>query len=280
MYFINTLTSELIFKSKKALFFVSFLIFSLMSSSYVTSANLKPNSNDTKIVVGDETDLIQISKSTTSGVSFNSFSSFDLLNYDLVKLINNASLNNSLRNGAEADIITIEVDNNISLNGTIELAGKPAELVLISSGSIECNSCDFKNFTRVTLATGKVIRTSDSLKLSKLNIYPNGISINGSGLHAPSVAFLDILGGYLEARADISTNISAINKNGEITPDLNGQLSILSGNTRISLGKYNYDYTKGNVEQESISESSNPSFYKGIAGTIRSGSVSINVLDK
>jgi len=279
MHWLKVRVFEQFFIKTKSVFLIVFSVLFLANVSYAAGTSLLPKTTDTKVISGGESELLQISSSTSEGVSFNKFSQFNLSSYDLVKVINNASLNNSLRNGAEADIITIEVDASISLNGTIELAGKPAELVLITSGSeIVCNNCEFKNFTRVSLVTGNVKRSTDNLKIKSLQVNANTITINGTGgLYAPAVAFLDIHSGRLNAYASISTNLKASkNSNNEISPDINGTLMIASGNTRISLGEYEYEYVNGEIT--SINANAYAEFY-GAKGSIASGSVNINVLD-
>lgn len=252
---------------------------SFINVSLASTTEIQPNNSLINIVSGVDSKLLQISSSSPDGFSFNSFDVFSIYNQDLVQIINHASLNKSLRNGAEADVVSIESNNDINLSGVIELVGRPAELVIATkNGSINCTNCEFKNFSRVTLVTGEIKKTLTGFEIDEILVKNKEIIVSGTeGLKAPGVVFLDLLAGSVKTNADISTNLKALNLGGKITPSETGNLSIATGNTRVTLGAFNYKYLEGEVTSFDLGQNVNFSGNNGPID-IYSGSIRVELL--
>ncbi|QHM70550.1 tRNA nuclease CdiA-2 [Mixta intestinalis] len=119
--------------------------------------------------------VVDINKANDKGISHNFY---DKLNVDKNGLIFNNSQNvvnttlageiqgnSNLASGA-AKIILNEVTskNQSTLNGTMEVAGGKAHLIIANPNGISCQGCNFINTENVTLTTGKPDMQNGELK--------------------------------------------------------------------------------------------------------------------
>src|SRR5665213_2999895 len=109
--------------------------------------------------------MVNIVAPNSAGVSHNLYSRFNVSSNGLI--LNNATqptvtqlagavLPNPNFHGNSASLILNEVvqSNPSALNGFVEVAGVPADVVLANPEGISCNGCGFINTPRVTLTTG------------------------------------------------------------------------------------------------------------------------------
>ena len=136
-----------------------------------------------------------IATPNSSGLSNNQVVSFDV-NSDGTILNNSASdgtaqlggtavtANPNITAGSEASLILFQVTgSNVSdLDGTIEVFGTEAGLIIANPNGIECDGCAFTNVNRVDLVTGSGY-DADTNRFS--TIAATDIDITSSGLTAP-----------------------------------------------------------------------------------------------
>ena len=91
--------------------------------------------------------------------------------------------NSNITAGSEADLILLQVTGSTgsALNGTIEVFGAEAGLIIANPNGITCNGCGFINANRVDLVTGNNYNASTNTFGS---IAAANIDIAGSGLAA------------------------------------------------------------------------------------------------
>ena len=128
-----------------------------------------------------------------AGLSTNSVTDFDV-NSDGTILNNSASggtalgttvaANNNITAGSEASLILLQVTgtSGSDLDGTIEVFGGEAGLIIANPNGIDCDGCAFTNVNRVDLVTGSGY-DADTNTFS--TIAAADIDITSSGLTAP-----------------------------------------------------------------------------------------------
>ena len=166
--------------------------------------------------------VINLSKTTNKGVSYNRFETYNVTTQGLI-------LNNSLNmgtsvlggvvygnpnyqsNGLEARIVVNEVtgSNRSNIFGTTEMFGRTAELVMINPNGILLNGAGFINIPRVTLGTGRAVFDGDDFK--GINISNGRITVEGSGIDAGKVNYFEILARAVELYGNIKGNDVKIN---------------------------------------------------------------------
>ena len=126
-----------------------------------------------------------------SGVSINRFERFDVDESGVV-LNNSATAGESVLagqiaanqnfSGNGADVIVNEVasSDGASLDGTVEVFGQNADLIVASPNGISCDGCAFINTNAVTLSTG-ALNTSNGLVLE---VTGGTVSVENGGLEA------------------------------------------------------------------------------------------------
>jgi hypothetical protein len=238
------------------------------SNSFINFTDSSRNSSD--LISKYNEVLMLLDQPNVGGVSINTVKDFALVSGETLKIINASSLNSNLASATEADVVVINLlntDGLLQIDGVIELVGKPAELVILtaSGNDIVCNGCVFKNFTRVTLATGNAEYLTSSKEIKQLSVQKGQIRIGRRGLTASSVSFLDLLTYNLAIDGKVSTNFK------------NGLETIINGNTRFFIGAIDYIYGAGKVS----------SFGNGYStvvvseqASVNSGSLDVNVLNQ
>ena len=182
------------------------------------------------------------------GLSDNQVVSFDVNSYGTI-LNNSASdgtaqlggivtANPNITAGSEADLILFQVTGSTGsdLEGTIEVFGTEAGLIIANPNGITCNACGFINANRVDLVTGSGY-DADTNTFS--TIAAADIDITSSGLDAASVGILNIHAGGFTNTGVLKANTFNLNvagnfaSSGTITTE---SLNITAGYTAINQG--------------------------------------------
>ena len=215
-------------------------------------------------------DQLDITAPNKNGTSYNSLKELQVSEQGLI-LNNNKDIvvntktagyvtrNRNLDNSIAASLIITEVTgkNKTNINGTVEVAGKRADLVMANRNGIYVNGGNFLNTDRVTLTTGSLeMKNGD---LVAINVSQGQIGIGGKGLDALNLTDLELLGKTI----DVSGVIKA------------------SRETRVlvSAGGQTYEYKTKEVKSKGES-------YKGIAidgkavGSMYAGKIDIISNDK
>ena len=182
------------------------------------------------------------------GLSDNQVVSFDVNSYGTI-LNNSASdgtaqlggivtANPNITAGSEADLILFQVTGSTGsdLEGTIEVFGTEAGLIIANPNGITCNACGFINANRVDLVTGSGY-DADTNTFS--TIAAADIDITSSGLDAASVGILNIHAGGFTNTGVLKANTFNLNvagnfaSSGTITTE---SLNITADYTAINQG--------------------------------------------
>ena len=141
-----------------------------------------------------------IATPNSSGLSDNQVVSFDV-NTDGTILNNSASdgtaqlggtavtANSNITTGSEANLILFQVTGTdvSDLDGTIEVFGTEAGLIIANPNGITCGGCGFINANRVDLVTGTY-----NISTGTYIISDNDFTVNSGGLLANTVGVLNI----------------------------------------------------------------------------------------
>lgn len=155
---------------------------------------------------------INIQTPNSQGVSRNQYSQLDVDARDAI--LNNSHQNTTTQLGdmvaanpwlskQEATVILNEVNsrNPSQLNGFIEVAGKPAAVVIANTSGITCNGCGFINASRNTLTTGQALIENDQLKGFDVN--GGRINIEGQGQNDSDADYTQIIAQSVAVNAKV-----------------------------------------------------------------------------
>ena len=162
---------------------------------------------------------IDIATPYSNGISNNQVTDFDV-NADGTILNNSASGgtaqlgntavvgNSNITAGSEADLILFQVTGNSGsdLEGTIEVFGEEAGLIIANPNGIICNGCGFINASKVDLVTGTSNFSGDDLTGFSID---NGsqLQVNVNGFVSDAVADeLNLVSRDLRIRAQAKAN--------------------------------------------------------------------------
>ena len=97
--------------------------------------------------------------------------------------------NNNITAGSEADLILLQVTGSTvsDLDGTIEVFGTEAGLIIANPNGITCAGCGFINTDRVDLVTGTY-----NIATGTYSISDNDFTVDNGGLLAKNVGVLNI----------------------------------------------------------------------------------------
>ena len=182
---------------------------------YTTSYADNGTSNCISSIVGD-TIVIDIAEPNSNGLSDNQIVSFDV-NARGTILNNSASggtaqfgsttvtANSNITAGSEASLILLQVTGSTGsvLNGTIEVFGDEAGLIIANPNGITCDECAFINANRLDLVTGNNYNANTN---TFGFIAAADIDIASSGLDASSVGILNISAGNFNNAGAINAN--------------------------------------------------------------------------
>ena len=248
--------------------FIMLLLFSFNIFAEVIPDPASIGTRATKTASGIE--QLDIAAPNKNGTSYNSLIELQVGEQGLI-LNNNKNIvantktagyvarNRNLDNTIAANLIITEVTgkNRTNINGTVEVAGKRADLVMANRNGVYVNGGNFLNTDRVTLTTGSLeMKNGD---LVAINVSQGQIGIGGKGLNALNLTDLELLGKTI----DVSGVIKA------------------SKETRllVSAGGQTYEYKTKEVKSKGET-------YKGIAidgksvGSMYAGKIDIISNDK
>ena len=152
-------------------------------------------------------------------------------------IINNPTLNPSLA-AAPSELTIIENTSSAPMEvGHIEMVGKRSDLLLVSPAGIICNSCEFRNVGRVTLASGHL--SSDNKEITTTN---SAVIVNGS-LSTRGADILSIVSSSLAINGPIN-GFEKVNKknDGTYEKDANGRLTLGQTSLQVILGNNKVDH--------------------------------------
>ena len=253
---------------RKTITFIMLLLFSFNIFAEVVPDPASIGTRATKTASG--IDQLDIAAPNKNGTSYNSLKELQVSeqglilnnNKDIVantKIAGYVARNRNLDNSIAANLIITEVTgkNRTNINGTVEVAGKKADLVMANRNGVYVNGGNFLNTDRVTLTTGSLeMKNGD---LVAINVSQGQIGIGEKGLNALNLTELELLGKTI----DVSGVIKA------------------SKETRllVSAGGQTYEYKTKEVKSKGET-------YKGIAidgksvGSMYAGKIDIISNDK
>ena len=253
---------------RKTITFIMLLLFSFNIFAEVVPDPASIGTRATKTASG--IDQLDIAAPNKNGTSYNSLKELQVSeqglilnnNKDIVantKIAGYVARNRNLDNSIAANLIITEVTgkNRTNINGTVEVAGKRADLVMANRNGVYVNGGNFFNTDRVTLTTGSLeMKNGD---LVAINVSQGQIGIGEKGLNALNLTELELLGKTI----DVSGVIKA------------------SKETRllVSAGGQTYEYKTKEVKSKGET-------YKGIAidgksvGSMYAGKIDIISNDK
>jgi filamentous hemagglutinin len=187
----------------------------------------------TILQTGNAVPLVNIQTPTAAGVSRNSYSQFDVDRNGAI--LNNSRTDTQTQLGGwvqgnpwlatgSARVILNEVNssNPSHLNGWIEVAGQPAQVITANPAGITCNGCGFINTPQVTLATGTPVLNKGNL--DGYRIQGGHVQIEGLGLDGREVNALTILTRAAEINASLWANrLNIVTGTNDVSVDANGQ---------------------------------------------------------
>ena len=253
---------------RKTITFIMLLLFNFNIFAEVVPDPASIGTRATKTASG--IDQLDIAAPNKNGTSYNSLKELQVSeqglilnnNKDIVantKIAGYVARNRNLDNSIAANLIITEVTgkNRTNINGTVEVAGKRADLVMANRNGVYVNGGNFLNTDRVTLTTGSLeMKNGD---LVAINVSQGQIGIGEKGLNALNLTELELLGKTI----DVSGVIKA------------------SKETRllVSAGGQTYEYKTKEVKSKGET-------YKGIAidgksvGSMYAGKIDIISNDK
>lgn len=178
--------------------------------------------------------VVDIATPNTGGVSHNQYTRFDVTSKGVVlnnsqtatssQLAGNIAGNANLTNGSASTIVNEVTSTNTStLNGSVEIAGTRANVIIANPNGITCNGCNFINAGTGTLTTG--VPVIDGANVS-LNVTQGAITIGRAGLNGSA------------------NNVSNINLIGR-TVVIDGKVTAIDGIT-VQGGALSYNVTTSN----------------------------------
>ena len=183
--------------------FIMLLLFSFNIFADVIPDPASIGTRATKTASG--IDQLDIAAPNKNGTSYNSLKELQVGEQGLIlnnnknivvntKIAGYVARNRNLDNTMAANLIITEVTgkNRTNINGTVEVAGKRADLVMANRNGIYVNGGNFLNTDRVTLTTGSLdMKNGD---LVAINVSQGQIGIGGKGLNALNLTDLELLG--------------------------------------------------------------------------------------
>ncbi|CAN5576392.1 hypothetical protein BH09PSE5_BH09PSE5_20250 [soil metagenome] len=149
------------------------------------------------------TAVVHIAPPTAAGVSRNQYQQFNVDAKGLI--LNNSSSNVQTQTGGwisgnpqlgrtPARVIVNEVVGSGAsrLAGTIEVAGRSAEVVVANPNGLVCDGCNFLNSSRGTLSTGTAVYGGQGA-LQGFSVRQGQLTIGRGGLNAANLEQLDLI---------------------------------------------------------------------------------------
>jgi len=192
--------------------------------------------------------VVDIATPNAGGVSHNQYTRFDVTSKGVVlnnsqtatssQLAGNIAGNANLTNGSAATIVNEVTSTNTStLNGSVEVAGTRANVIIANPNGITCSGCNFINAGTGTLTTGVPVIDGGNVRL---NVTQGAITIGRAGLNGSA------------------NNVSNINLIGR-TVVVDGKVTAIDGIT-VQGGALTYDVTTSNKTATLTGTGATPDF--------------------
>ncbi|ARJ42473.1 hypothetical protein B1H58_10850 [Pantoea alhagi] len=179
------------FKFNRLCLSVMLVTGSIVTAEAAVTAQNIPGSNLNVSTNANGSQTVNINAPSASGISHNKYSRFDVNENGLV--LNNSKTgsktsvagnivgNHNLDKSGPARVILNEVTSSHAskLEGSLEVAGNKAHVIVANPNGITCNGCEFINTSRSTLTTGKPVFDGEELKGFKVE--KGTITVNNSG---------------------------------------------------------------------------------------------------
>lgn len=188
------------------------IIVPLANAQIVADPHAPGNRRPTVLEAANGVPLVNIQTPSAAGVSRNAYKQFDVDRPGAI--LNNARANTPTQLGgwvqgnpwlargtARVILNEINASDPSRLNGYIEVAGDPAQLVIANPAGISCDGCGFINADRATLTTGKPIIHGGSLE--GYRVQGGAIRIHGKGMDASATNYTDLIARSVEVNAGI-----------------------------------------------------------------------------
>ena len=157
--------------------------------------------------------IVHIAPPNAVGVSRNQFSNFNVGTAGLIENNSAASVQTQLGGwiGANpqlgytpARLILNEVTGTgrSALQGTIEVAGRTADVVISNPNGLLCDGCGFINTTRATLTTGTPVFNAQG-NLQGFSVTQGQLDIGAGGLNASNIEQLDLIARGLAVNGEV-----------------------------------------------------------------------------
>ncbi|WP_165699915.1 hemagglutinin repeat-containing protein [Chimaeribacter arupi] len=158
------------------------------------------------------TPVVNITDPNQRGISHNKYSEFNVNQQGVI-------FNNSMADGVskigghtmkntqlnkEANVILNEVTGakGTHLNGTMEVFGRKADVIIANENGIKVNGVATVNTNNLTLTTGKVVPQNDGRIL--LNVEKGGVDIEGRGISTDGLGYFDIISRTVKLDGEIA----------------------------------------------------------------------------
>lgn len=170
---------------------------------------------------GNGVPIVHIAPPSAAGVSRNQYDQFNVNTNGLI--LNNSAANVQTTQGGwisgnpqlgvtPARIILNEVVSTHAsqLRGTIEVAGRRADIVVANPNGIACDGCGFLNSGRATLTTGRPQFGGDGA-LNGFDVRQGELNIGTGGLNASNLEQLDLIARGIVIEGEVwAKNLNAI----------------------------------------------------------------------
>ena len=152
---------------------------------------------------GSGVPVVNITNPTAGGVSINKFSDFNVGSEGLIhnnsltagtsSIGGSVSANPNLSTTASTIIDEVTSSNTSSLEGTIEVFGTGANVIIANPNGITCSGCGVLNIPRFTMTTGTPSITIGGSTTIDFDVDEGQITINGEGLNGRSFQRVDLI---------------------------------------------------------------------------------------
>ncbi|QZY39139.1 hemagglutinin repeat-containing protein [Enterobacter cancerogenus] len=163
------------------------------------------------------TPVVNIADPNAKGISMNKFNEFNVEKQGMIfnnsmqdgvtKIGGYAVKNAQLQHEASAIISEVTGAKASYINGTMEVFGKKADIIIANENGISVNGATTINANSLTLSTGKVQANNDGSY--KLAVEKGAVSVTGQGINTDGLGYFDIvsrsaqLEGEIAGKADI-----------------------------------------------------------------------------
>ncbi|MDU1876847.1 hemagglutinin repeat-containing protein [Citrobacter sp.] len=163
------------------------------------------------------TPVVNIADPNAKGISLNKFSDFNVDKQGMVfnnsmqdgvtKIGGYAIKNAQLQHEASAIISEVTGAKASYINGTMEVFGKKADIIIANENGISVNGATTINANSLTLSTGKVKENDDGTY--RLAVEKGAVTLTGQGINTDGLSYFDIvsrsaqLEGEIAGKADI-----------------------------------------------------------------------------